>query len=165
MNARDPHTPHEPRKRNWLRYRLRTLLILIALVALGLTAWRWYTWPEHALRELEVLIAQENFRAAESRIVFEPNYRYAPEKVLGLLRRGNPLPAKRTWSDIFHARQNYRVRLAGQEYDPEKDGVTCFVQIGPDKSAHHFFESATVERGVITIRWGEGLQDWIARQK
>ena len=141
------------RKQRWIKFRLRTLLLLVGCVALLLAAWRWVTWPERTLRELDTLIAMGNIEAAESRIVFEPNYRMSAESVAHQLHQSHTRPVKRGWRDLISARQIYR---------PLDDGVACWVQIGSDFD-HVMLESVTVERGTIRYKWGCSLAEWTAR--
>jgi len=135
----------------WFSFRLRSLLIVVAFVALVLTLGRWRTWPNRTLGEFDRLIAERRASAAEAIVVFEPEYRTSAEKVVHLLRQVQL--GERTWSDLLFARQVYK----------PAHNVICWVQMG-SKLEQVLLASVTVERGVIKCQWDRSLAEWYADQ-
>ncbi|MCA9146629.1 MAG: hypothetical protein KDB05_27815 [Planctomycetales bacterium] len=136
------------RKRIRIQFGLRTLLLSVTLVALLLFAWRWFTWPERTLRELD---AQVQNNTETIRIRFIPDYRMSAEAVSHQLKQYHTTPKPRSVPDIFAGRQIYQ---------PANDQVLCWVQIGSDHE-HVLLESITIERGTITYRWGQRYAEWL----
>jgi len=134
-----------------LRFRLRTLLLLPLVFAFG---WWWMTWPQRTIDQLDALVAAGKLDQAANLIVFEPDYRYPPDKVAQALRhgRGQPhtAPANRNLIDLVLGRRRFEI---------DKKGVAAFVNTG-EKSQHMMIESVTVERGRIKYRWGLSMNDF-----
>jgi hypothetical protein len=134
-----------------LRFRLRTLLLLPLVFALG---WWWVTWPQRTINRLDELVAAGDLDQAASLIVFEPDYRYPPDKVAQGLQhgRGQPhtAPANRNLIDLVLGRRRFEI---------DKKGVAVFVNTG-EKSQHMMIESVTVERGRIKYEWGLSMIDF-----
>jgi hypothetical protein len=141
-----PTTPTT--RRHFLRYRLRTLLLLPLVFALG---WWWVTWPQRTMGHLDALVAANRLDEAAALIEFEPKYRLAPHFVAQQLGQPHIGPASRGFADLLLGRQRFEI------YDK---GVSCWVDTG-NGFEHVMIESVTVERGRINIRWGPTMTEWI----
>ena len=137
---------NRPSVHRLFRFRLRTLLMLPAVVAVG---WFLWTWPERTIRKLESLVASGKLDEAAALVEFKPDYRYPPDKLAHQLRQPQTQPATRSLLDLALGRQPFTI---------EKDGVACFVDTGAHFE-HVMVKSVTIERGRIKYEWGQTLAE------
>jgi hypothetical protein len=139
-------------RRRFLRFRLRTLLLLPLIFAL---AWWWVTWPKRTMARLDEFVAAGSLDEAAKMIEFEPDYRYPPEQVASQLGQSGVKLARRSLIDFVFGRQRFEI------YDK---GVACWINTG--KSFEHvMIDSVTVERGRVEYKWGLTMAEWIKQGK
>jgi hypothetical protein len=135
-------------KKNWVRFRLRTLFIACFLAAIGLWAYRWLQWPDRTLKEFRDLIEQKRYEEEAARLEYEHGYVVSPDDVAHRVHVAQSVcnqycrAQPRSLTDIIYGRQVLTV----------VGDAACWVDTGKVK-AHFLIESMTLERGTIHFQW------------
>lgn len=138
------------RNRRWFKFSLRTLLVLVALVAFS--TW-WITWPERTRGEVERSIANGQTDVADRWIEWTPYHKIDHKIVSRDLQQWHSIAPRRSVVDLL---------LGRQVYYPPTDGLAYWIDTG-QKFDHIMLESLTIERGKIKYKWGCTMAEWFAQ--
>ena len=133
-----------------LAFRLRHLLLVIALVGFGMWGYRWVTWPNRTLRQLEGHTAEQ---PSSPPITFTPNYKLPPEEIVRQIQQNHLAVQERTLRDYWTARLIFEA--------PGEVAVYVETERGFE---HVLVEQVVIQRGQIHYYWGLSLKEMLRDQ-